>query len=75
MACDYTDRTATQRAHRERLLVDAFADALDQHGCSVQVHYHRPGGKAAPPCSGLRELVRALDAAGLIDDTRIGEHW
>lgn len=72
------ERTVMLRAHREVVLADAISDALDEHGYSVQVRYHRTGGRepeSRASRSGLITLARVLLAAGLIDDSKIGEHW
>jgi hypothetical protein len=62
------ERRIVDAAHRHNILGDCIADVLDQAGLAVTVH----NGDGATRYS-LAELAGALDRAGLIDDTRIGE--
>lgn len=55
---------------RLNAIADCMSDELDAAQMAVSVRYL---GFDVVPRYALIELVRVLDAAGLIDDTRIGE--
>lgn len=66
-----SDTHPLQDALRRHLAIaDAMADVLDQADMSVTVTFK---GSPVGPRFALVQVARVLDAAGLIDDTPIGE--
>lgn len=55
---------------RHLAIADAMSDVFDQADLSVTVRFK---GSPVGPRFALVQVVRVLDAAGLIDDTPIGE--
>ena len=66
-----SDVHPVQDAHRRHLAIaDRLSDALDQAQMAVSIRYL---GFDVVPRYALLELVRVLDGAGLIDDSRLTE--